>query len=73
MDFKILNSLQVSLRLRFSKALTSQYTEEQDEFNFVKQLNKELNISEINKSNNYSDLDFDKYEFIIVSFAKSNL
>ena len=39
---------------------------------FYDLLSKELNICEINKSNNYSDLDLDKYEFIIVSYAKSN-
>ena len=32
------------LRLRYSKALCSQYTEEQDEYNYVRELNKELNI-----------------------------
>ncbi|MFL2591660.1 MAG: glycoside hydrolase family 3 N-terminal domain-containing protein [Flavobacteriaceae bacterium] len=39
---------------------------------FYDLLSKELNIYEINKSNNYSDLDLDKYEFVIVSYAKSN-
>uniref|UniRef100_A0A6C0EF14 Helicase ATP-binding domain-containing protein n=1 Tax=viral metagenome TaxID=1070528 RepID=A0A6C0EF14_9ZZZZ len=34
----------IILRLRYSKALSSQYSEEQDEFNYVRQLNKELNI-----------------------------
>lgn len=32
------------LRLRYSKALGSKCTEEEDEFNYVRQLNKELNI-----------------------------
>lgn len=32
------------LRLRYSKALGSQYTEEEDEYNYVKELNKQLNI-----------------------------
>jgi hypothetical protein len=34
----------IILRLRYSRALDSIYTEEQDEFNYVKQLNKELSI-----------------------------
>ena len=34
------------LRLRYSRALDSIYSEEQDEFNYVKQLNKELNIQD---------------------------
>jgi len=34
----------IILRLRHSKALGSIYSEEQDEYNYVKQLNKELNI-----------------------------
>jgi predicted helicase len=34
----------IILRLRHSKALNSQNTEEQDEYNYVKELNKELNI-----------------------------
>ena len=34
----------IMLRLRYSKALDSKQSEEQDEFNYVKQLNKELNI-----------------------------
>jgi predicted helicase len=35
----------IILRLRHSKALYSNFSEEQDEFNYVKQLNKELNIN----------------------------
>lgn len=35
----------IILRLRHSKALYSNYTEEQDEFNFIKQLNKELKLN----------------------------
>ena len=35
----------IILRLRYSRALGSIYSEEQDEFNYVKQLNKELNIT----------------------------
>jgi predicted helicase len=36
----------IILRLRYSKALFNiTYTEEQDEYNFIKQLNKELNIN----------------------------
>ena len=34
----------IILRLRYSRALCSQYTEEQDEYNYVKELNKMLNI-----------------------------
>ena len=35
----------IMLRLRYSKALYSNNSEEQDEFNYIKQLNKELNIN----------------------------
>jgi predicted helicase len=42
----------IILRLRYSKALNSSYTEEQDEFNYIKQLNKELNIQ---SKEEYSD------------------
>lgn len=35
----------IMLRLRYSKALYSKNTEEQDEFNFIKQLNKELKLN----------------------------
>jgi superfamily II DNA or RNA helicase len=34
----------IILRLRYSKALNSTCTEEQDEFNYIRELNKELNI-----------------------------
>lgn len=34
----------IMLRLRYSRALGSIYSEEQDEFNYVRELNKELNI-----------------------------
>jgi len=34
----------IKLRLRYSKALDSELKEEEDEYNYVKQLNKELNI-----------------------------
>ena len=34
----------IKLRLRYSKALSSVCSEEQDEFNYVRELNKELNI-----------------------------
>jgi hypothetical protein len=34
----------IILRLRYSKALGSKCSEEEDEFNYIKQLNKELNI-----------------------------
>ena len=42
--------LKLNLRLRHSKTLGSTFTEEQDEFNYIKQLNKELNI---NSKENY--------------------
>jgi len=42
----------IMLRLRYSKALGSSCTEEQDEFNYVQQLNKELNIE---SKEDYSD------------------
>jgi predicted helicase len=35
----------IILRLRYSKALYSNFSEEQDEFNYVKQLNKELKLN----------------------------
>ena len=35
-------------------------------------LSSELNISKINKSNNYNQDDVDDYEFLIISFLKSN-
>ena len=34
----------IMLRLRYSRALGSIHSEEQDEFNYVRELNKELNI-----------------------------
>ena len=37
--------LKLNLRLRHSKTLGSKFTEEQDEFNYIKQLNKELDIN----------------------------
>jgi len=42
--------LKLKLRLRHSKTLNSQFTEEQDEFNYIRQLNKELDI---NSKENY--------------------
>ena len=42
--------LKLKLRLRHSKTLGSTFTEEQDEFNYIKQLNKELDI---NSKENY--------------------
>ena len=42
--------LKLILRLRYSKTLGSKFTEEQDEFNYIKQLNKEINI---NSKENY--------------------
>ncbi len=44
----------IILRLRYSKALNSMHSEEQDEFNYVKQLNKELNI---NSKDEYADFE----------------
>ena len=35
----------IKLRLRYSKALGSKFTEEQDEFNYVKSINHSLHIS----------------------------
>jgi hypothetical protein len=44
----------IILRLRYSKALGSQYSEEEDEFNYVRELNKQLNIqSKENYTNEY--------------------
>ena len=37
----------IILRLRYSKALDSIYSEEQDEFNYIRELNKELNIQSL--------------------------
>jgi predicted helicase len=37
--------LKLKLRLRYSKILNSKFSEEQDEFNYIKQLNKELDIN----------------------------
>jgi len=34
----------IILRLRYSKALDSKYSEEEDEFNYIRELNKQLNI-----------------------------
>ena len=39
---------------------------------FYNLLSSELNISKINKSNNYNQADVDDYEFLIISFLKSN-
>ena len=39
---------------------------------FYNLLSNELNISKINKSNNYNQADVDEYEFLIISFLKSN-
>ena len=39
---------------------------------FYNLLSSELNISKINKSNNYDQADVDDYEFLIISFLKSN-
>jgi len=36
--------IKIMLRLRYSKALDSQYTEEEDEYTYVKEFNKQLNI-----------------------------
>ena len=39
---------------------------------FYNLLSSELNISKINKSDNYNQADVDDYEFLIISFLKSN-
>ena len=39
---------------------------------FYNLLSSELNISKINKSNNYYQAEIDDYEFLIISFLKSN-
>ena len=44
--------IKIILRLRCSKSLDSKCTEDQDEFNYIKQLNKELNIQ---SKEDYSD------------------
>jgi predicted helicase len=45
----------IMLRLRYSKALGSKFSEEEDEFNYVKELNKQLNIQDKeNYTNNIS-------------------
>ena len=44
----------IILRLRYSKALGSIHSEEQDEYNYVKELNKELNIQ---SKEQYADSD----------------
>ena len=36
--------LKLILRLRYSKTLGSKFTEEQDEYNYIKQINKDINI-----------------------------
>lgn len=36
----------IILRLRYSKALDSKYSEEEDEYNYIRELNKELNIKD---------------------------
>ena len=46
-DYHIENSASINkimLRLKYRRALDSLYSEDQDEFNYVKELNKELNI-----------------------------
>lgn len=44
----------IILRLRYSKALDSLYSEEEDEYNYVRELNKQLNIqSKENYTNEY--------------------
>jgi len=45
--------IKIILRLRCSKSLDSKCTEDQDEFNYIKQLNKELNIQ---SKEDYSDI-----------------
>jgi len=45
--------VKIILRLRYSKSLDSKCTEDQDEFNYIRQLNKELNIQ---SKEDYSDI-----------------
>jgi len=52
----------IILRLRYSKALGSQYSEEEDEFNYVREFNKQLNIqSKENYTNESVKIYHDKY------------
>ena len=52
----------IILRLRYSKALGSQYSEEEDEFNYVRELNKQLNIQSKEEYTNESvKIYHDKY------------
>ena len=52
----------IILRLRYSKALDSLYSEEEDEYNYVRELNKQLNIqSKENYTNESVKIYHDKY------------
>ena len=66
------------LRLRYSKALDSKQSEEQDEFNYIIQLNKELNIKSKGVWSNWYDyIGYDTKKFIQdknnwINFCKEN-
>jgi len=51
----------LKLRLRYSKSLSSKFTEEQDEFNYVKSINKSLNIQ---SEKEYIDMAYKHINFI---------
>jgi predicted helicase len=53
--------LKLKLRLRHSKTLGSKFTEEQDEFNYIRELNKELDI---NSKENYIEKRFQHKMYI---------
>jgi predicted helicase len=54
----------IILKLRYSKALCSKYLEEEDEFNYVKELNKQLNIQDKEEYTNNKSIK-DKHEMYI--------
>ena len=56
------------LRLRYSRALDSIYSEEQDEFNYVKQLNKELNIQD---KEDYTKESIEKFHQKYIEYIKN--
>jgi len=51
----------IKLRLRYSKALGSKFTEEQDEYNYVKSINRSLNIQ---SKREYNDKEYIHSNFI---------
>lgn len=58
----------IMLRLRYSKALCSKYSEEQDEFNYVRQLNKKLNIQD---KEDYSKESIKEYHERYIEYIKN--